>query len=100
LDKYVVKLLSRAYRDLDGIYAYIAKTLLEPGVAKKLLEEMEDAILSLENLPHRGALRKSGAFADKGYRQLFIKNFTVIYRVNVVNKQVVIVTVRYSKSQF
>lgn len=100
MDKYVVKLLSRAYRDLDGIYAYIAKTLLEPGVAKKLLEEMEDAILSLENLPHRGALRKSGAFADKGYRQLFIKNFTVIYRVNVVNKQVVIVTVRYSKSQF
>jgi len=57
-------------------------------------------IFSLENLPRRGALSKIGAFADKGYRQLFIKNFTVIYRVDVVNKQVVIVTVRYSKSQF
>jgi len=47
LDKYVVKLLSRAYRDLDGIYAYIAKTLLEPEVAKKLLEEMEDLTLPM-----------------------------------------------------
>jgi toxin ParE1/3/4 len=36
LDKYSVKLTSRALRDLDGIYAYIAKTLLEPGMALKL----------------------------------------------------------------
>ena len=100
MDKYAVKLLSRAYRDLDGIYAYIAETLLEPETAKKLLKETEEAIFSLEELPKRGALRKNGAYADKGYRQLFVRNFTVIYRVDEVKKQVVIVTVRYSKSQF
>ncbi|MBT9172719.1 MAG: hypothetical protein DDT21_01105 [Syntrophomonadaceae bacterium] len=100
MDKYAVKLLTRAYQDLDSIYAYIAEILLETGTAKKLLEEMEDAIFSLEELPQRGSLRKNGAYANKGYRQLFIKNFTVIYRVDEGKKQVVIVAVRYSKSQF
>ena len=100
MDKYAVKLLSRAYRDLDGIYAYIAEALLEPSTAQKLLNTMEEAIFSLEELPQRGAPRKNGAYANKGYRQLFIKNFTVIYRVDEAKKQVIIVTVRYSKSQF
>ena len=100
MDKYTVKLLSRAYRDLDGIYAYIAEKLLEPGAAQKLLDAMEEAIFSLEKLPQRGAPRKNGIYAVKGYRQIFIKNFTVIYRVDEIGKQVVIVTVRYSKSQF
>jgi hypothetical protein len=31
LDKYDVKLLPQAYRDLNGIYAYIAETILEMG---------------------------------------------------------------------
>jgi toxin ParE1/3/4 len=100
LDKYVVRLLSRAYRDLDGIYAYIAETLLEPSTAQKLLDVLEEAIFSLEELPKRGAPRRNGAYANKGYRQLFTKNFTLIYRVDETNEQVVIVTVRYSKSQF
>jgi len=55
LDKYAVKLLSRIFRDLDDINAYIAETLLEPETAKKLLREMEEAIFSLEELPLRGA---------------------------------------------
>lgn len=100
MNKYVVKLLARAYRDLDGIYAYIAETLLEPGTAQKLLDTLEEAILSLEEMPQRGALRKKGTYANKGYRQFFIKNFTILYRVDTAKKQVVIVTVRYSKSQF
>jgi addiction module RelE/StbE family toxin len=99
-NKYVVKLLPRAYRDLDGIYAYIAETLVEPGIAAKLVDSLEEAIFSLENMPKRGALRKTGAYAKKGYRQLFIGNFAVLYRIEDAKKQVLIVTIRYSKSQF
>ena len=40
LDNYVVKLYARAYRDLDEIYAYIAYTLLEPGTAVKLIDDL------------------------------------------------------------
>jgi len=99
-NKYTVKLLPRAYRDLDGIYAYIAETLIDPSIAAKLVDSLEEAIFSLESMPQRGALRKTGAYANKGYRQLFVGNFTVLFRIEEPKKRVLIVTVRYSKSQF
>lgn len=100
-NKYSVKLLPRAYRDLDDIYEYIAEMLIESGVAAKLVDSLEEAIFSLESMPQRGALRKIGAYAaNKGYRQLFVGNFTVVYRVAEAKKRVLVVTIRYSKSQF
>ena len=43
MDKYSVKLMSRTLRDLDGIYAYIAHTLLEPGTALNLVGRIDEA---------------------------------------------------------
>ena len=100
MDNYSVKLLSRALRDLDGIYAYIAKTLQEPETALRMVEELEAQILTLETMPYRCAERRTGAYAGKDYRQLFVKNYTVIFRIDEKEKQVIIVTVRYSRSQF
>jgi len=99
-NKYSIKLLPRAYRDLDGIYEYIAETLLEPAIAVKLVDSLEETIFSLESVPQRGSLRKTGAYANKGYRQLFVGNFTVVYRVSKAKKRVLVVTIRYSKSRF
>lgn len=100
MDKYSVKLMSRALRDLDGIYSYIAKTLLEQGTALELVETIEGEILTLESMPYRCPERQHGTYANKGYRQLFIKNYTVIFRVDEKSKTVLVVTVRYSPSQF
>ena len=63
MDKYVVKLYARAYRDLDGIYTYIAENLLEPGTALNMVDELEQTIFSLEQLPERGAIRRTGAYS-------------------------------------
>ena len=60
MDKYSVKLMSRALQDLDGIYDYIAHTLLEPGTALGLVRRIEEAILSLETMPYRCPERKRG----------------------------------------
>lgn len=100
MDKYNVRLMNRALQDLDEIYAYIAKELCAPGAAAGLLDRIEEAILSLEETPYRGAVRKSGLFAGGEYRQLFVKNYTVVYRVEDDRKLVLIVTVRYTPSRF
>ena len=100
MDKYAVKLTPRAERDLDGIYAYIAETLLEPGIAEDMADTLEKGILSLDTMPYRCPRRKHGIYANKGYRNLFIKNYTVIFRVDEETKTVVIVTVRYSGMDF
>ncbi len=100
MDKYEVRLLNRALQDLDDIYGYIARTLAEPGTATELIDTLESEILSLEYLPHRCPVRRSGAYAKDGYRQLMVKNYIVIYRINEAEKQVIIVTVRYARSSF
>ena len=100
MDKYVVKLYARAYRDLDEIYVYIAHDLSEPGIAQRMAALLEEAIFSLEQMPERGAIRRIGIYANAGYRQLFVKNYVIIYRVLKEEKEVHIVTVRYASSNF
>ena len=100
LDKYDVLLSGRALRDLDGIYSYIANDLSESGTAENLLHELEESILSLEQLPYRCPERRHGVYANRGYRQLLLKNYSIIYRVDEEKKQVIVVTVRYSRSNF
>ena len=98
MDKYTIKLLSKAIRDIDEIYAYIAAQLNNQGAASDLADQIEGAIFSLETMPFRGAKRRIGAYAKKGFRQLFVKDFIIIYRVDHIKKHVIIVTVRHMKS--
>lgn len=100
MDEYSVKLMSRAQRDLDGIYDYITRTLLEPETALKLVGRIEEAILSLGNMPLRCPERKIGIYANRGYRQLFVENYTVIFRMDVKKRLVIVVAIRYTPSQF
>lgn len=100
LDKYEILLLTKAVRDLDGIYSHISEALLEPGVAATLIDILEKSILSLEELPYRCTERQNGAYAGKGYRQMLVKNYTVIYRINETEKKVFIASIRYSGSNF
>ena len=100
MDKYTVKLYGRAYRDLDGIYAYIAKNLAVPETALGMMDALEKAIYSLEQFPERGSLRRVGTYANRDYRQLFVKNYIIIYRVQKHIKEVHIITIRYAPSNF
>lgn len=100
MDNYAVKLSSRAYRNLDDIYAYIARSLQEPEIAEKLLDDIENAIFSLEQLPNRCPLRKTGAYANGSHRQLMVKSYCIVFRVDEMTKLVTVLTVRYAPSQF
>ena len=100
MDKYSVKLMNRALQDLDSIYDYIAHTLSEPGTALSLIDRIQDAILSLETMPYRCSERRRGIYANQGYRQLFVEHYTVVFRIDEANKTVLIVTIRYSPSNF
>lgn len=100
MDNYTVKLYPRAYRDLDNIYLYITNNLFEPTIAEKTVSAIETAILSLEQMPERGATRKTGIYANHNYRQLVVKNYLIIYKVLKEQKEVHVITVRYAASKF
>ena len=60
MDKYDVKLMDRALRDLDDIYAYIAGTFLEPDIALKMVGAIEKEICSFDHMPYCCPERKPG----------------------------------------
>ena len=97
---YKIFLSNGAKEELDEIYGYIASALKEPGTAAAMVDEIETAILSLKQMPYRYPERQIGLFARKGYRQLIVKNYLVIYRVDEENHQVVVLTIRYAKRNF
>ena len=100
MDKYEIKVSPRAAADIDDVYCHIADDFKDIGAAEKHADLLDEAILSLDTMPYRGAERKTGAFANRGYRQLFVKNFTIVYRIDEARKRVIIVTVRYTPSSF
>lgn len=100
MDKYTVKMFPQAYRDLDLIYEQIALNSHYDKSAIEVVERIEKAILSLDEQPYRGAERKRGFYAYKGYRQLFVLGYIIIYEILEPEKIVAIVTIKYIKNEF
>ena len=95
MDKYQVLISPKAFRDLDEIYTYIKEELFAENAALQLVEEIEQAILSLDTMPYKNPERKVGRYAGQGYRQIFVKNWIIIYRIEENSGIVVIITVVY-----
>ena len=96
---YSVKILSNALDDIDKIYCYIKTELKSSQAAVNLVDKFEKAIFSLESFPYRGAKRKVRISYNWEYRQIFVKNFTIIYRVDETNQSVIIVSVKFTPKQ-
>ena len=97
---YHVGMTDEARRNLENIFRYVAKSLQEPGTAASLIDELEAGLLSLNSMPQRCPERQIGIYAGKGYRQLLVKNYTIIFRVEEASRKVIILTIRYSRSNF
>ncbi len=95
MDEYKVRLLRRAYKDLDSIYSYISYEKLAPYNAREQIDRIKDAILELKYLPQSHQDRLSGRYADRGYKQLIIDSYIVIFRIDESEKIVWIVTIQY-----
>lgn len=95
MDKYLVELSRRAYKDLDEIFAYISRDLQAPETAKSQTNRIWNALKKLEIFPQSHQTRIIGRYADKGYRQLLIDNYIAIFKINEERKVVRIVTIQY-----
>ena len=95
MDKYKVKVNPRAISELDRIYKYIADDKLSPQNARGQVDRMNKAVLNLETFPQSHQERNEGRYAGKGYRQLLIDNYVVIFRIDELHKTVYVVTIQY-----
>ena len=88
MDTYKVKIFPAAEVDLHNIFIYIKEKLIFPNTALKIYNDLFQTIISLEVYPTRGSLRKVGQYRNKGYRQLFYKNYTIVYACKCQYKNV------------
>ncbi len=95
MDKYEVMLYPKAFRDIDDIYAYIALEKLSPENAKEQTDRIWDALRTLEQIPEAHQDRLVGRYAGKGYKQLLIDNYVVVFKIDKDSKKVFVVTVQY-----
>ena len=93
--KYKVLLTNEAGLDLRDIYEYIAFTLLEPGIAVRQLERIEEAIRSLDEMPYRFKEFQDEPWHSRGLRQMPVDSFIVFYISNCEDKIVTIIRVMY-----
>lgn len=78
-NRYKLKYLPVARRDLQDIIDYIAYDLEVPDTAIKMLNTLETEILTLQENPFRGAIHSSKRKYDCQYPKLFVKNYVIFY---------------------
>ena len=84
--------------DLDSIYQYIYEQV--PEYAEEQADRLEAGIFSLEEYPYRCAGAKNWQYANRGYRELIVDSYIIIYKIHARKKEVDIVTVQHGKKIF
>jgi toxin ParE1/3/4 len=81
---YIVVLSPKAVRDLETIVRYISLT--NPSAARKIGQNLLDKIKELSQFPFRG--QKVPEFDDPTIRQLILKPYRVVYRIEEDKKRI------------
>ena len=89
-----------AYRDLDGIYDYIADVLLEPVIAQNQTDRLMDAADSLDNMPLRHRLYEHEPWRSRGWRIMPVDNYLVFYLPSEAEGIVSIMRIMHTKCIF
>ena len=100
MDSYKVIVPTSVWQRIDRNITYIKEHYGFSETAQSVYERIEEAICSLSDNPNRGAPRRVGKYANKGYRQIFVGNYIIVYRVNSNDNQVLIETVRHMLEDF
>ena len=97
MDEYEVKITPQAKEQMLEIFAYISKALKEPVIAERLLNKLQESILSLDTMPKRISLIDEEPWKSHGIRKMPVKNFIVYFWINEELKQVHIIAVIYGR---
>ena len=94
---YLIKITEPAEIDLQYAAKYIAIELKNRVAADRLLDDVDEAIYSLEEMPSRHALVDDDVLAGRGIRFFPVHNYLVFYVIREEIKTVVIERFLYGR---
>ena len=83
--------------DLRGITAYITNELREPTVAKRIIAEIKEVVMSLKTMPNRYSMIDEESSAIKGIRKTIVDNYIIFFIVSEENNTVTIIRILYGR---
>ena len=87
---YKVRFAHKAERDLREAKDYIAKHLLNPEAAYRLLDSTQKAVDSLSVFPKRNPLVREPLIASQGIRWTQVQQYLLFYTVEESEKTVIV----------
>lgn len=94
--KRAVRILRRAQDDLIDILEYIGRD--RPHAAARIMEQLLDAIETLEIYPGRGVEPEDRILRRRGYRVLIVGDYLIFYKV--LPKQVRVYRVLHGRRKY
>ena len=75
MKRYQVEITKYAYKQMRDIARYVKSKLKNPDAAKRLLNDLKTAAISLEKMPHRIPLTDEQPWRSEGIRKMPVKNY-------------------------
>ena len=97
MKKHSILITHTAMEDLKRIASYVAIELREPSIAKKLVGNIKEVIMSLEQMPTRYSLLRDANLAVQEIRKIMVDNYIVCYTVSEKDNVVTIVRILYNR---
>ena len=99
-EKYSLKILPSAARNLDETFEYISRILENSSAATNLIEEISEALDLVRYNPEMCPLVKSERVSKPDFRRLKVKKYLIFYRVDHKNKEIKVYRVIYAKRKY
>ena len=100
MKQYKVTITPKALLRMQKIYDHIAYRFGSPLTAERQYNRIRAAIKKLSSLPMRRPVVLLSKHSKKEIRRLYVDNFSVFYTVLEEKKQVQVLSVIYSSSDF
>jgi plasmid stabilization system protein ParE len=101
MDRYHIELTGKATDDIIRLGKYISVELWNPEAARKLVDNLYEAIKSLEEIPHRQkALEDDLYIIPEGIRRVFVDNYGIYYITDEDKLEVIVLRVLYNKREW
>jgi len=97
--KYTVHITPQAEEHLQDIMHYIARKLQAPAAALSTLDELKEAINSLDTFPERIPLTQEEPWQQQGIHKMTVKNFLVYFWIDRDAGAVHVIAVIYGKRE-
>jgi len=98
VQEYNVVLSETAENDLDEVVEYLGN--FSANIARSYYDEIMVKAFSLAFMPHRCSFVQDDALRAKGYRWLFVRNYTIFFVIDDTNNVVDIQAVMYSGREY